>query len=110
MPTVSPLATVRSTCCTALTMPRRVWNSTVRSRTSSSGISVMVLASEVLSPPLRVDEVAQAVAQKVEAEHREHQSGARKQRDPPFTRDDVGRAFGHHDPPFGHRRLDAEPN
>src|SRR6185503_1565444 len=34
MPSVSPLATEMLTCCTALTMPRRVENSTVRSLTS----------------------------------------------------------------------------
>src|ERR1700738_1446241 len=42
MPSVSPLATEILTCCTALTMPRRVANSTVRSLTSSSGRAVIV--------------------------------------------------------------------
>ena len=37
MPSVSPLPTEMSTCCTAFTMPRRVANSTVRSWMSRSG-------------------------------------------------------------------------
>src|SRR5712691_9719662 len=44
MPSVSPLATEMLTCCTALTMPRRVANSTVRSLTSSSGGAVIMAA------------------------------------------------------------------
>jgi hypothetical protein len=35
-------------------------------------------------PPLRIDDVAQTVAEQIEAEHRDHQRKARKQRDPPF--------------------------
>src|SRR5439155_19186824 len=101
MPRVSPLATDMLTCWTAFTMPRRVENSTVRSLTSSSGFAVM---SESLfehdlfgkpvstfpdhaapsGAPLRIDDVAQAVAEQVEAEHRDHQRQAREQRDPPF--------------------------
>src|ERR1700694_3684671 len=100
MPSVSPLATEMLTCCTALTMPRRVANSTVRSLTSSSGGAVMMAASahevrplaprqvRCLSPQagrgegwidalmhlsssrpsLRIDDVAQAVAEQVETE------------------------------------------
>src|ERR1700731_1278963 len=45
MPSVSPFATVILTCCTALTMPRLVANSTVRSLTSSSGCAVMIALS-----------------------------------------------------------------
>src|SRR6202795_130113 len=80
-PSVSPLATDMLTCCTALTMPRRVANSTVRSLTSSSGWAVMFSR-----PTLRIDDVAQPVAEQVEAEHRDHQRETRKQRDPPFAR------------------------
>src|ERR1700754_2521859 len=105
MPSVSPFATVMLTCCTALTMPRRVANSTVRSLTSSSGCAVMVLC-----PPLRIDDVAQAVAEQVEAEHRDHQRKPRKQRDPPFARYHEARAFRDHDAPFSGRRTHAKPD
>src|SRR4051812_6970367 len=98
MPSISPLATLMLTCCTALTMPRRVENSTVRSLTSNKGCAVMS------RPPLRVDDVAQAVAEQVEAEHRDHQRQPRKQRDPPFARDHEARAFRDHDAPFRRRR------
>src|ERR1700761_6124658 len=105
MPSVSPLATVISTCCTALTMPRRVANSTVRSLTSSNGCAVMVLPSR---PALRIDDVSETVAEQVEAEHRDHQREAGKQRDPPFARHHEARAFRDHDAPFGGRRPHAE--
>src|SRR5260221_10674330 len=105
MPSVSPLATEMLTCCTALTMPRRVANSTVRSLTSSSGCAVMLVPS---CPPLRIDDIAQTVAEQVETEHRDHQREAGKQCDPPFTGDHEGRAFGDHDAPFRGRRPDAE--
>src|SRR5664279_1295273 len=102
MPSVSPLATEMLTCCTALTMPRRVANSTVRSATSSNGFAV------ISRPPLRIDDVAQAVAEQVETEHRDHQRQPRKQRDPPFARHHKAGAFGDHDAPFRRRRPDAE--
>src|SRR5437588_2358756 len=114
MPSVSPLATEMLTCCTALTMPRRVVNSTVRSLTSSRGWAVMTTSAKIskttpckversaplphspcggrdeqslnqpLRPPLRIDDVAQAVAAQREAAHRDHQREPREQRDPPF--------------------------
>src|ERR1700761_2211519 len=103
MPSVSPLATWILMCCTALTMPRRVANSTVRSLTSSSGSAVILSG-----PPLRIDQVAQAVAEQVEAEHRDHQRRAGKERDPPLSGNDVGGALRHHDPPLRRWRLDAK--
>src|ERR1700694_742382 len=107
MPRVSPFATEILTCCTALTMPRRVANSTVRSLTSSSGCAVMVLPSR---PSLRIDDVAQAVAKQVEAEHRYHQCEAGKQRDPPFARHHEARAFRNHYAPFRGRRPHSGPD
>src|SRR6202789_4100089 len=103
MPSVSPLATAILTCCTALTMPRRVENSTVRSLTWSSG-----KASIVSGPPLRIDQIAQTIAEQIKAEHRDHQRPAGKESDPPLAGNDVGRALRHHDPPLRRRRLDAE--
>src|ERR1700726_5069862 len=105
MPSVSPLATDMLTCCTALTMPRRVENSTVRSLTSSKGCAVMVLLSR---PSLRIDDIAQAGAEQIEAEHRDHQCKAGEQRDPPFARHHEARAFRDHDAPFRGRRTYAE--
>src|SRR5215470_10693732 len=128
MPSVSLLPTWMSTCCTAFTMPRRVVNSTVRSLTSSSGCAVMAIASiragpdptirkttpckvaqgwrcigsgQPSRPPLRIDDVAQAIAKQVEAEHRDHQRKAGEKRDPPFARHHEARAFGDHDAPLG---------
>src|SRR5689334_1586780 len=98
MPTVSPLPIARSTCCTARTVPRRVANSTERSDTSSSGSACVIVrisdnpresAGPILDflfrgneraeknsrPPSRIDDVAQPVAQKIEAEHGHHQRG-----------------------------------
>src|SRR5579863_9999127 len=105
MPSVSPLATWMLMFCTAFTMPRRVENSTVRSLTSSSGNALIGSSS-----PLRIDQIAQAVAEQVEAEHCDHQRAAGKERDPPLAGNDVGGALRHHDPPLRRRRLDAESN
>src|SRR5436190_13061393 len=101
---VSPLAMVRSTCCTAVTMPRRVWNSTVRSRMSRSGIAVMTASSS----PLRVDDIAKPVAKQIEAEHRDHQREPWKERDPPLAGHHEGGALRHHDPPLRGRRADTQ--
>src|SRR5262245_40795207 len=107
MPTVSPFAMVTSTCCTALTMPRRVVNSTVRALTSSNGTVSVIAPSRAA---LRIDDVAQAVAEQVETEHRDHQRGPREECDPPFARDHEGGAFRHHDPPLRGGRAHAEPD
>src|ERR1044072_5814260 len=115
IPSVSPLATSILMCCTALTMPRRVENSTVRSLMSSSGTgggallrSGSLRSMRASRAPLRIDDVAQAVAQQIEAEHRDHQREPGKERDPPFARHHEGRAFGDHDAPLGIRRAHAE--
>src|SRR5215207_3528762 len=121
------------TCCTAFTMPRRVLNSTVRSLTSSNGWAVMSASSRVgphsktrkttpctverrynrtgsgrsSRPPLRIDDVAKAVAEQVETEHRDHQRQPREQRDPPFARHHEAGALRDHDAPFRGRRPHA---
>src|SRR6266850_4806266 len=113
---VSPLATWMSMFFTACTMPRRVENSTVRSLMSSSGIGGGALLSGTLvsilpsRAPLRIDDIAQAVAQQVEAEHRDHQREPWKERDPPFARHHEGGPLGHHDAPLGVGRAHAEPD
>src|SRR5258708_32288839 len=52
MPSVSPLATDMLTCCTALTMPRLVANSTVRSLTSSNGCAVICVSPRAMTVSL----------------------------------------------------------
>src|SRR5262245_22068863 len=101
---------VTSTCCTALTMPRRVENSTVRSLTSSSGTVSAVVIAITSRAALRIDDVAQAVAEQVETEHRDHQRGSREECDPPFPRHHEGGALRYHDPPFRRGRAYAEPD
>src|ERR671934_1407026 len=108
MPTVSPLATRTSTCSTARTTPRRVENSTVRSATSSSG--TVSLTTPNSGSPLRIDDIAQPIAEQVEAEHRDHQRGAGEERDPPLAGHHEGGAFRHHDSPFRRRRAHTEPD
>src|SRR5271154_3652562 len=110
MPSVSPLATDILTCCTALTMPRRVANSTVRSLTSSNGCAVMACSrTSCLRPPLRVNQIAQAIAEQIETDPRDHQRPAGEERDPPLAGNDIGRTFRDHNAPLRRRRLDAEP-
>src|SRR5436305_1644296 len=107
MPTVSPLPTLRLKCCTARTVPPRVENSTVRSEISRRGSAPAIARS---GAPPRIDDIAQSVAEQVEAEHRDHQRSAGKERDPPFARDHEGGAFRHHDPPFRRGRSHAKPD
>src|SRR5712671_5968552 len=103
--TVSPLSTSKPTCSKTVTVPERVRNSTERSSTARAGTAVNGAALCSLEG---IDDVAQPVAQKVEAEHRQHQRGAREQGDPPFAGlDEVG-AFGHHDAPLRIGRAHAE--
>src|SRR5262249_10740969 len=105
MPTVSPFAMVTLTCCTALTMPRRVGNSTVRALTSRSGTDSVMTRSRAALP---IDDVTQAVAQEGKAEHGDHQRGAAEERHPPFARHHEGRALRHHDPPLLRGRAHAQ--
>src|SRR3954462_10714590 len=75
-PKSSPLSTVRSMPSTARNGPRWVWNSTERLRISSNA----------MAPPsalqLRVERVAQPVAEQVEGEHRHQDREAREGDDP----------------------------
>src|SRR5499426_3928262 len=56
----------------------------------------------------RIERVAQAVAQQVEAEHREHDRCARKAEDPPGAAREVLVRIGEHRAPLGSRWLGAE--
>src|SRR5579862_403149 len=101
---VSPLATLKLMLSRAWTMPERVRNST-QSPSTDSAAAVMCVRS-CASP--WIDHVAQSVAQEIEAEHRDHQREAGKQRDPPLAGDDIGGAVGDHDAPFRSRRPDSK--
>ena len=72
---------------------------TRRLRTVSSG--------SVAHPLLRIERVAQAVAQQVEAEADDEDGQARDGRDPPLVEQYLP-AGGDHRAPFGRRRLGAE--
>src|ERR1700733_1254950 len=102
---VSPLSTAKLTFSSARTMPERVRNSTLRPSTES--VDVMRASS---CPSPGIDHVAQAVAEKIEAEYRNHQSETREGRVPPFARNHELRAFRHHDAPFRRRRPHAQAN
>src|SRR6516162_6291085 len=102
MPTVSPLPTLTLTWFTARTVPRRVENSTVRSEISRRGSAPAIASS---GAPTRIDDIAQSVTEKIEAEHRDHQRSTGKECNPPFARDHEGGAFRHHDPPFRRGRA-----
>ena len=58
--------------------------------------------------PLRIDDVAQTVAEQVEAENRDHQRETREERDPPFAGEHEGRALGDHDAPLRLRGPHAQ--
>src|SRR5580692_3046365 len=104
---VSPLSTAKLTLSSARTMPERVRNSTLRPAMLSAGAAVVICVS--CSSP-GIDHVAQAVAEQVEAEHRDHQRQAGKERVPPFPGHHEGRALRDHDAPFRRRRPHAEPD
>src|SRR4029077_20291799 len=103
---VSPLSTAKLTLSSARTMPERVRNSTESPSTLSAGAAVVMGATSCPFP--RIDHVAQAVAEQVEAEHRAHKRKAGEERVPPFARHHEGRALGHHDAPLRRRRPHAE--
>src|SRR5580658_1031921 len=104
---VSPLPTAKLTFSSARTMPERVRNSTLRPSTDSVGAAV-IGAPSCASPG--INQIAQPVAEQIEAEPRHHQRGAGKKRDPPFAANDIGGTFGDHDAPFRRRRPYAQPN
>src|SRR6266851_4254 len=107
MPSVSPRDSEKPTRSSARTVPERVRNSTARSSISSSAMSLIGACS---CAHAGIDNVAQAVAEQVEAEDGKHQSDAGKECAPPFARDDEARALGDHDAPFRGRRPYAKPD
>src|SRR5580704_16550120 len=105
---VSPLSTEKLTLSSARTMPERVRKSTLSPSTLSAGAVVVTGASSCPSPG--IDHIAQAVAEQVEAEHRDHQRQAGEERVPPFARHHEGRALSNHDAPFRRRWPHAKPD
>src|ERR687897_3669008 len=96
IPSVSPGAMSNEMPLTAWIVPRRVQNSTRRSRTDRRALRP---ATE-----LRVECLAEAVADQVEAEHRDHDREAGDDRQVDRRREVLVRV-GQHRPPLGRRRI-----
>src|SRR5690606_38129978 len=78
-PSISPLSMCNEILSSAVSTPRRVWNSTRRSRTSRR-----VLDSDI-SVQAWIQGVAQPVAQQVHRQDEQHERHSGKYGDPPFT-------------------------
>src|ERR1700682_2314979 len=108
-PSTSPASIDSETSSTAVSVPRRVGNSTRRCSTTSSGSADFIRPSDGTSdrdatsiargvdlaarnvPPRRllqprIERVAQPVAQQIDSQHHDHQRRARENRDPPLAR------------------------
>ena len=114
MPTILPFGGPRCRCARphAPGIPAQVANSTVRVLAFQERHRIgdhFVSATMTSGAPLRIDDVAQAVAEQFEAEHRQHQCGARKKGDPPFARNDVAGAFRHQNAPLRRQRRRPRP-
>src|SRR5260370_26142107 len=84
-PSTSPGAMSKLTSSTATSVPRRVGTSMRRFSTLSSN-SVLRMLSSV---QLRIERVAQPVAQEIDRQDQQHQHDPREQRDPPIARQQV---------------------
>ena len=81
-PSTSPGAIANEMSSTATSVPRRVGKLDAQVRcTSSSGSGIAIG-----SPQLRVQRIAQPVAEQVDRQHHDHQRRAGKDRDPPLAR------------------------
>src|SRR3990170_4548014 len=96
-PSASPGSTVNDTPLTAWTTSSWVRNRTTRSRTSSSGITV-------LSPLARIERFAYAVAEQVEANYSEDDRRAREEEEVWSDAEEPDRV-GEHDPPLRGTRI-----
>ena len=76
-PSTSPGPISKETSSSARSTPRRVGNSTVRSRTSAAG--------HRSSPQPRVQRVAQPIAEQIDRQHHQHERDARENRHPPLA-------------------------
>src|ERR1700678_3463474 len=102
-PRLSPSAMSNDTPSTAVLQPLSPRNWTVRSSTESSGAAISALALQS-----RIEDVAQAVAEQIEAQRGQSDAETRKQHHPPgFGR--VVAAFGDDGAPTRGRRRHADP-
>src|SRR5688500_13888770 len=85
-PNTSPRAMSKEMPSMALSEPRRVTNSTRRSRTERTGSVIAILA---LSSQFRIERIAQPIAQKIDGENERRECDARKSDNPPFAREQV---------------------
>src|SRR5581483_5130329 len=100
MPRISPGKTSYEMSSTACTMPSSVRNSTTRFRMERTG-------SGTNPALLRIECVAQTVADEVDAEHDRDDREAREHGQPPFLR--IVLTVGDEDAERGRGRLDPEP-
>src|ERR1700709_2561857 len=84
-PSTSPLAISKETPSMARRLLRRGTNSTLRVRTERTGSAMRVCASR----KLRIERVAQPVAEQVDGENQARECYARKGDDPPFAGEQV---------------------
>ena len=114
MPTVSPLATTRSTLRTAVTVPLRVANSTVRSRDIEQRLSYDGSRhSQLACPWPHVRRCGSTMSRRpspsrLKVNTASISASAGEQRQPPLAGNDVVGAFRDHDAPFRRRRAHAE--
>src|SRR5436305_7609152 len=121
IPSTSPLSSARLTPSTARNSPLREGNDTERFLISRSGMEgSLVIAHDLIRKPvstfrdhalalqLGIERVAQPVAEKVERQHRHQDRNARQRHHPPGAQHEFAR-IRQHGPPFGQRRLCAEP-
>src|SRR5262245_30189580 len=88
---------------TASTMPSRV-----RKRTRRFSTERIVSFIAITSPILRVERIAQTIANEIQREQRRDEEESRKQQKPVGGFDILG-ALRDQNPPACHRFLDAEP-
>src|SRR6478752_8194914 len=81
-PSTSPRAISKEILSSARKVPRRVTNSTVRSRTERTG-------TVIGSPQPRIERIAQPVAEQVHRQHQDRQGHAGKSDDPPVAGEQV---------------------
>src|SRR5882757_8975319 len=84
-PSTSPLAMSKEIPSMARRALRRVTNSTRRLRTESTGSVMRFAACKPVSSELRIERVAQPVAEQVDGENQSRQRNAGKGDDPPFA-------------------------
>src|SRR3954468_6750686 len=89
-PRISPGAMSNDTSSIAVSVPRRVGNSTLRLRTLRTGTVIGAIGEHRLAlSQARVQGIAQPVAEQVHRQHECRQRDAGKDRDPPFAGEEI---------------------